>query len=66
MSSNDIVLKALALALSDKLLLWASLLSSVGLWVYAAYSPDTLRLVAAAALTLGVYIPMLYASSSKG
>jgi hypothetical protein len=66
MSSTDIVLQALRAALSDKLPLWASLVSAVGLWTYAAIAVEPYRLIAAGAFTTLVYLPMLYKSTIKG
>lgn len=53
-------------ALTEKSLLWFTLVSSMGLWTFAAVEPEPLRLYAAGGFTVGVYLPMLWKRSLSG
>lgn len=53
------LLAMLGQAIREKSLLWAALLGAIGLWVYAAISPQILRLIAAGAYSVAVLWPLL-------
>jgi len=52
--------------LSTRLIALMAMAGAIGIWCYAVYSPDTLRLIAGGGYSIGVLIPAIYAMLRKG
>lgn len=52
--------RVLMTALTTRSLLWAALTGTMGAWGYVLVDPDTLRLLAAAGVTVGCLWPLIW------
>ena len=60
------LLAAVAAILNARILALIALLGSVGVWVWAAYDPSTLRLYTGFGISFGVLVPCLWFAHRKG
>lgn len=65
MEPGVIALQVLVKAISNKLPMWAALLSTVGLFTFNAISPELWRFITACSFAVGVFLPILYYSNKS-